>query len=72
MDEPQLKMFVVHAKYQHGGFYLALVPACLDAAEIDAALQELGIDADKVCELSHWRTTSENVAVAYISFPGLN
>ena len=72
MEEPELKMFVIHANDQHGGFYLALVPASLDAAEMDAAFRELGIDADKVCELSGWRTTSENVAVAHIPFPGLN
>ena len=72
MEESPLKMFVVHGKYQHGGFYLALVPASLDTAKMDAALRELDIDADKVCEISDWRTTSENVAVAYLPFPGLN
>ena len=72
MEEPELKMFVIHAKYQHGGFYLALVPACLDAAEMDAAFWELDIDADKVCKLSDWRRNSENVAVAYLPFPGVH
>jgi hypothetical protein len=72
MNESHLKMLVIHAKFQHGGFYLALVPACLDEAEIEAALQELGIDPDKVCEISDWRTTSDNVAVAYLPFPGVN
>jgi hypothetical protein len=72
MEAAELRMFVIHAKYEHGGFYLALVPAVLDAVEIDAALHELDIDADKVWEISEWRTTSENVAVAYLPFPGLN
>ena len=72
MQESQLKMLVVHAKYQHGGFYLALVPAALAPAEIDAALHELGIDAATTREINDWRTTSENVAVAYLPFPGEN
>ena len=70
MEESPLKMFVVHA--QQGGLYLALVPACLTAAQIDSAFAELRIAANKVCEISDWRTTSENVAVANLRFPGLN
>lgn len=72
MLDPELKMFVLHAKYQYGRFYLALVPADLDNAEIQAAFDEVGIDVDQMAEIREWRTTSQNVAVAYVPFPGLN
>jgi hypothetical protein len=71
-DESQLTMLVIHEKYQHSGLYLALVPASLDAAGIDAAFQELGIDAERVFEVGNWKTTSSNVGVAYLPFPGSN
>ena len=71
-EEAQLTMLVVHAKHQHGGFFIALVPASLDAAEVDSGLTELGIDAEKVFELGNWQTSSQNVAVAYVPFPGSN
>jgi hypothetical protein len=72
MIQSPLKMFVIHAKYQHGGFYLALVPASLDETEMESAFQELDIDPDNVCEISDWRTTSQNVAAAYLPFPAVN
>ena len=56
MEESPLKMFVVHA--QQGGLYLALVPACLTAAQIGSASpMNLGIDAGRVCEIGDWRTS---------------
>lgn len=72
MPDPELKMFVLHAKYQYGRFYLALVPAALNHDEIQAAFDELNLDVDHVAELKEWRTTSQNVAVAYVPFPGQN
>jgi hypothetical protein len=71
-DEPQLTMLVVHEKHQHSALYLALVPASLDAAEIDAAFRELGIDAARVFEVGNWKTTASNVGVAFLPFPDSN
>ena len=49
MLDPELKMFVLHAKYPYGPFYLALVPAALNHDEIQAAFDELNLD--QVAEL---------------------
>lgn len=70
--EAQLTMLVVHAKHQRGGFFIALVPASLDAAEVDAALREVQIEAEKVYELGNWQTSSQGVAAAFVPFPGSN
>jgi hypothetical protein len=67
VEQIPLKMLVVHDKHQYGGFYLAMVPA---AVEIEAALAELGIDADQVGEISGWRTTNQNVTVAFVPLSG--
>ena len=70
--EAELTMLVVHAKHQHGGFYIALVPDSLDAGEVDAGLKELEIDAAQVFQLSNWKTSAQGLAVAFLPFPGLN
>ena len=67
----QLKMVVIHAKDRHG-FYFALVPASLDAAEVDENLRELGIDPIEVYELSDWKTSKQNVATAFVPYPAMN
>ena len=69
--ESQLKMVVIHAKDRHG-FYFAMVPAALDAAEVDENLKELGIEVSEVYELSGWKTSSGNVATAFVPFPPNN
>jgi hypothetical protein len=71
-EEEQLTMLVVHAKHRRGGFFIALVPTSLDAAEVGSQLSELGIDAEKVFELGNWQTSSQNVAVAYVPYPDSN
>jgi len=70
--ESQLTMMVVHAKHQHGGLYIAMVPTSLDDAEVDSGLTELGIDAEQVFELGDWKTTPNGIAVAFLPFPGTN
>ena len=57
-------MLVLHAR--DGGFFVALVPVELLPEQIEAALNELGVDAAAVLELSDWRTSVDNVAVAYV------
>ena len=68
-DERPLRMLVVHARFG-GGFFVALVPADLRDEQVEAALQEVGIEAAAVLELSDWKTSWDNVAVAYV--PGLD
>jgi len=55
---------VIHARFG-GGFYVAPVPTSLSEEHLDAALNEIGIDAEEVIELGGWQT-SDNVAVAYV------
>jgi len=63
--ERPLRMLVVHAKFG-GGFFIALVPADLSEEQLDAALNELGVEAAAVLELGDWKTAADNVAVAYV------
>jgi hypothetical protein len=48
------------------GFYLALVPAALTEERMEAALHELGVDAQAVFELGGWKSTEDDVAVAHV------
>ena len=72
MPDPELKILIIHAKHHYGRFYVALVPASLDHDEIHAAFDEVDLDVDQVAEICEWRTTSQNVTVAFVPFPGLN
>ncbi len=64
-EERPLRMMIVYAGSE-GGFYLALVPAALSLEQVEAALKELGIEAEQVFELGGWKTTSDDVAVARV------
>ena len=55
-----------------GGFHVALVPAVLSEEQIESALNELGVDAAAVLELSDWKTSADNVAVARVPPLGAN
>jgi hypothetical protein len=68
--ERPLKMLVVHAR--HGGFYIALVPGVLSEEQVEAAFEELRVEAAAVLELSDWKTSSDNVAVAFVPGLGVN
>ena len=57
-------------KHRHGGYYVAAVPSCLDAAQVDATFQEAGIEPEKVFEIKEWKTTSEGVKVAFVPIQG--
>ncbi len=54
---------MVHAR-GGGGFFVTLVPADLFPEQIEAALNELGVEAAAVLELSDWKTSADNVTVA--------
>jgi hypothetical protein len=49
-----------------------MVPAHLRSNQVEAALHELGIDAEQLFELTDRRTTGSNVAVAHVPFLGRN
>jgi hypothetical protein len=67
-EERPIRMMIVYAGDQ-GGFYLALVPSSLSEERMEAALHELGVDARALYELGGWRTSSEDVAVAFVPAP---
>ena len=67
-EERPIRMMIVYDG--DDGFYLALVPAVLSLEQVEAAFRELGVDAEAVFELTDWRTSSEDVAVARVPAPG--
>jgi hypothetical protein len=67
-QERPLRMLVVYG--QESGFYVALVPAVVTEERMEAALRELGVEAEATFELGGWKTTSDNVAVAHVPAPG--
>ena len=70
--ESQLRMFVVHVRFGDG-FFLVLAPAVLSPEQVSSLiLDEVGVDAEAVLELGGWKTTSDDVAVARVPFPGGN
>ena len=62
--ERPLRMLVVHAR--GGGFYIALVPAVLNDEQVEAALNELKVEAAAVLELSDWKTAACGLTVAFV------
>ena len=69
--EHPLRMMVVHDRFQ-GGFFVAMVPAELSEEQVQAVLQELGVEAEAYLELADWRTAECGVAVAHVPFPAAN
>ena len=66
--ERPIRMAVVHDQ-SSDGFYVAMIPAHLSQEEVNAALRQLGVEADAVLELGGWRTANCGVAVARVPFP---
>jgi hypothetical protein len=66
--ERPIRMTVVHDR-SSDGFYVAMIPAHLSREEVDAALRQLGIEAEAVLELGGWKTAECGVAVARVPFP---
>ena len=60
--ERPLRMLVIHARC--GGFFVALVPFDLPPEQIEAALNELGIEGAR--RSSDWKTSGSGLAVAYV------
>jgi hypothetical protein len=69
--EMNLKLLAIQAKDRKDGFFMAFVPSefFLDENQIAAALAELGIEPEQTLEIGGWKTTSHNVAVAFVPFP---
>lgn len=70
-SEHQLRMLVVHVR-SGDNFFVALVPAELPPEQVEAALQEFGIEAEAVLELGGWQTATCGLAVTHVPFPAVN
>jgi len=68
-NERPIRLMAIQAVNEKSGFYLAWVPADLDDDQIAAALAELGIEPEQGMEIGDWKTSSQNVAVAFVPFP---
>jgi hypothetical protein len=66
-EERPIRMMIVYAGGE-GGFYLALVPSVVSDERLEAALSELGVDAQALYELGGWRYSKDDVAVARVPF----
>jgi hypothetical protein len=66
--ERPIRMAVVHDR-SSAGFYVAMISAELSQEEVDAALRQLGVEAEAVLELGGWKTATCGVAVARVPFP---
>ena len=64
-QERPIRMMIVYAGDQDG-FYVAMVPAVVSDDRIESALRELNVDAQAVFELGGWKSTEDNVAVAFV------
>ena len=67
--EASVMLVAIRAKNESGGFFIAFVPAELDAAQICRACNELAIEAEEMLPLANWRTSTQNVAVSFVPFP---
>jgi hypothetical protein len=67
IGENPIRLFAVQARDKKDGFYIAFVPQDFD--QFTAALSELGIEAEQSLEIGGWKTTSQNVAIAFVPFP---
>jgi hypothetical protein len=67
--EARITLVAIKAKSQHGGFFVGFVPEELDEPQWQAACAELGIEPEQMLALADWRTSTQNVALAFVPFP---
>ena len=70
-EERPIRMMIVYDG-EKSGFYLALVPSVVSEERLQAALGELGVDAEATFELGGWKTSADDVAVARVPALGGN
>jgi len=67
--ERPIRLMAIQAVNEKSGFYIAFIPSDLDDDQIAAALAELEIEPEQGIEIGDWKTSSQNVAVAFVPFP---
>ena len=62
-----------HLKYWRAdcNIDVAFIPSDLGDEQVQAALAELEIASQRAMEIGGWKTSSQNVAIAFIPFPPL-
>ena len=67
--EARITLVAIKAKNEQGGFFVGFVPEEVDEVQLQAACAELGIEPEQVLPLGDWRTSTQNVALAFVPFP---
>jgi len=62
-------VLAIQASDRNGGVYVAVIPSHLDAQDINDALQEAGVEPQRVCEIQKWKKTSNGVRVGFLPLP---
>jgi len=62
-------VLVIQPKHFNGNLFVAMIPDDLDAQDINDALQEAGIEPERVCEIQKWKKTSKGVRVGFLPIP---
>ena len=67
--EARITLVAIKAKNEQGGFFVGFIPEELDEAQLQGACAELGIEPEQMLPLDDWRTSTQNVAMAFVPFP---
>jgi hypothetical protein len=67
MDQGTAITFIaIQAKNTHTGIYIGFIPNELDDGQLQAAYAEAGIEPEHIIVIDDWKTTSQNMAVAFV------
>lgn len=67
--ETKLTMLLVQSRDRNDGLYLALIPADLDADQVQEGFAEIGVEPQQVMEVSGWEKSGVGLAAAFVPFP---
>ena len=67
--ETKLTMLLVQPRDRNDGLYLALIPADLDAHQVQEGFAEIGIDPQQVIEIGGWEKAAVGLAAAFVPLP---
>jgi hypothetical protein len=69
-SKPAMNVVVIQAT--GNGLHIVSIPDGIGACELDKALHELGINAERVYEIRDWKRTADGVAAAFVPLPASN
>ena len=68
-SKPRMNLVAIQAT---DGLHIVSLPDGMGACEIDEALHELGINAERVYEIGNWKRTADGVTAAFVPLPASN